>query len=421
MIQTASFVEHLRRLNYSQYAGVPCSFLKPFINCVIDDSTLDYIGATSEGEAVGITLGAYLAGRKTVTMCQNSGLGNMVNPLTSLNYPFRVPTLLIVTWRGEPGMKDEPQHEQMGRIMHRLLDVMEIPWLPFPTDESEIAGVMEKAEASLQERQRPFALIMSQDSVADHKLGNQSEPPLVQSEQRHALQLQEPQRLTRSEVLALILETLHGDEAIVATTGKTGRELFTIEDRPGHLYVVGGMGTASAIGFGVAHALPQQPVVVIDGDGAALMKLGSLATIGYYQPQNLLHILLDNESHDSTGGQRTCSGVTRFADIAAAANYRNAFAAGREDDIREFLKLLRHRPGPSLLHVKIRPGSPKVLGRPTVKPHEVKDRFMSFLRDRDSSSVKAQDREPAVHGPLSDSPSRDHAIQANPRHGSVPL
>ncbi len=170
MISAASFVEHLRGLGYSQYAGVPCSFFTSFLNYVIDDPSLDYIGATSEGEAVGITLGAALAGRKTVTMCQNSGLGNMVNPLTSLNYPFRIPTLLIVTWRGQPGVKDEPQHEQMGRIMHQMLETMEIPWLPFPQEESEIAGVMAQAEASMQERQRPFALVMPKDSIAPHEL-----------------------------------------------------------------------------------------------------------------------------------------------------------------------------------------------------------------------------------------------------------
>src|SRR5258705_6313515 len=155
MIPASVFIEHLRSLGYSQYAGVPCSYLKPFINYVIDDPSLDYIGAASEGEAVGIAMGAYLAGRKTVAMCQNSGLGNMVNPLTSLNYPFRIPTLLITTWRGEPGVKDEPQHEQMGRITHQLLDTLEIPWLPFPQDESEIAGVMAQAEASMHERERP--------------------------------------------------------------------------------------------------------------------------------------------------------------------------------------------------------------------------------------------------------------------------
>jgi len=378
MIPAAPFVEHLRALGYSQFAGVPCSFFTSFINYVINDPTLDYIGATSEGEAVGITMGAALAGRKTVTMCQNSGLGNMVNPLTSLNYPFRIPTLLIVTWRGQPGVKDEPQHEQMGRIMHQLLDTLEIPWLPFPTDESEIAATMAQAEASMASRQRPFALVMAKDSIAPHELSGRAQPVRVSTDLRENFAASE--RLTRTEALELILESLDGDEAIIATTGKTGRELFTIADRVNHLYVVGGMGTASAIGFGVAHALPRQPVVVIDGDGAALMKLGSLATIGAYQPENFLHIILDNEAHDSTGGQATVSPLVRFAEIAAATNYRSAFAVDRREDICAAVRELRHRRGPSLLHVKIRLGSPENLGRPTVKPHEVKERFSAFLK-----------------------------------------
>jgi phosphonopyruvate decarboxylase len=379
MISASSFVDHLNGLGYSQYAGVPCSFLTSLINHVIDDRALDYVGATSEGEAVGITFGAFLAGRKTVTMCQNSGLGNMVNPLTSLNYPFRVPTLLIVTWRGQPQVKDEPQHEQMGRIIHRLLETLEIPWLPFPASEAEIGKTMAQAEESMEQRKRPFALIVQKGSVAPHPLSSRHRPELVETDLRQNLLAKENQRLTRTAAIELILDALAGDEAIIATTGKTGRELFEISDRANHLYVVGGMGTASAIGFGVAHALPRQPVVVIDGDGAALMKLGVLATIGFYQPSNLLHIILDNEAHDSTGGQQTASAVVRFAAIAAAANYRSAFAVDRSEEIREAVRLLRHRRGPSLLRVKIQPGSPEKLGRPTMKPHEVKDRFSQFL------------------------------------------
>jgi phosphonopyruvate decarboxylase len=382
MISASSVVEHLRGLGYSQYAGVPCSFFTSFINYVIGDPRLDYVGATSEGEAVGVTFGAFLAGRKTVTMCQNSGLGNMVNPLTSLNYPFRVPTLLIVTWRGQPQVKDEPQHEQMGRIMHRLLETLEIPWLPFPTSETEIADTMAHAEANMAERQRPFALIMEKGSIASHALAERLQPDRLVTDLRENFSARESERFTRTAALQLILDELVGDEAIIATTGKTGRELFTISDRPNHLYVVGGMGTASAIGFGVAHALPGQPVVVIDGDGAALMKLGSLATIGFYQPPHFLHIVLDNEAHDSTGGQQTASGTVRFAAIAAASNYRSAFAADRVEDIREAIRFLRHQPGPSLLHVKIQRGSPEKLGRPTVKPHEVKERFSEFLRSK---------------------------------------
>ena len=380
MIEASSFIEPLRDLGYSQYAGVPCSFLTPFINYVIDDPTLDYVGATSEGEAVAFNLGAYLAGRKTVSICQNSGLGNMVNPLTSLNYPFRVPTLLITTWRGQPGVKDEPQHVQMGEITHKLLETLEIPWRAFPTEESEIAAVIREADETMTRTQRPFALVMAKDSVAEHKLQSRRAAELVETKRQGQLALATEQRLTRTEVLQLLLDTLHGDEAIVATTGKTGRELFTVADRPNHIYVVGGMGTASAIGFGIAHASPSQPVVVIDGDGAALMKMGNMATIGSYQPANLLHIVVDNEVHDSTGGQSTVSSSVRFADVAAAANYRHAHTADRPEDIRDSVRFLRDQPGPSLLHVKIRSGSPKELGRPTVKPHEVKERLMGFLR-----------------------------------------
>jgi len=379
MISAFSFIGQLRSLGYSQYAGVPCSFLTSLINYVIDDPALDYIGATSEGEAVGITFGAFLAGRKTVTMCQNSGLGNMVNPLTSLNYPFLVPTLLIVTWRGQPQVKDEPQHEQMGRIVHRLLETLDIPFLPFPTSEAEIARTMEQAEESMEKRKRPFALVMQKGSVAPHALSGRPEPESIKTDLQENLSATKTERLTRTAAIELILDALAGDEAIIASTGKIGRELFTILDRANHLYVVGGMGTASAIGFGVAHALPRQPVVVIDGDGAALMKLGALATIGFYQPSNLLHIILDNEAHDSTGGQQTASGIVRFAAVAAAANYRSAFTADHPEEIRKAVRLLCHRPGPSLLHIKIQPGSPEKLGRPILKPHEVKERFSQFL------------------------------------------
>ncbi len=381
MIEAAEFIEALSGRGYSHYSGVPCSFLKPFINYVIDEPTLDYVGAASEGEAVGIAMGEYLAGKKTVAMCQNSGLGNMVNPLTSLNHPFRIPTLLISTWRGETGVKDEPQHEQMGRIMPMLFDTLEIPWKPFPTETDQIAAVVEEAEASMRERSLPFGLIMSKDSVAPHQLRREPHPLVVRTERRDCGWHATEERLIRTEALNLILENLHGNEAIIATTGKTGRELFTIADRPNHLYVVGGMGAASAIGLGLAHAKPDQPVVVIDGDGAALMKLGAMATVGFHQPKNLLHIILDNEQHDSTGGQQTSSGVVRFADVAAATNYRNAWSADAGEDIGECIRELRRREGPSLLHVKIKPGSPANLGRPTVKPHEVKERFMEFVRN----------------------------------------
>ena len=384
MIKAAEFIEQLRARGYSHYAGVPCSYLKPFINYVIGDSKLKYTGAASEGEAVGISMGAYLAGSKTVTMCQNSGLGNMVNPLTSLNFPFQVPTLLITTWRGEPGRPDEPQHQLMGQITHQLLETMRVPWLPFPDEGSDIGKVLDEADASMRGRNLPFALVMSEGSVAEHELEAQPTPERISSKVREEGILEGPARMIRTEALETILGALQGNEAIIATTGKTGRELFTIADRPNHLYVVGGMGTASAIGLGVCLKRPNQSVVVIDGDGGALMKLGAFATIGYYQPPNLLHVILDNEAHDSTGGQATASPTVDFAQVAAAANYRNAVRVDARENLEAVIRELRQKPGPSLLHVKIRQGSPKNLGRPTVKPHEVKERFMRFLAGNDS-------------------------------------
>ena len=381
MIDAGTFITALKRLCYSQFAGVPCSYLKPFINFVINDPTLDYIGAASEGEAVAISLGAFLAGRKTVTMCQNSGLGNMVNPLTSLNFPFRIPTLLIVTWRGQPGRIDEPQHEQMGAITPKLLELMDIPWSIFPQTESEIDSVIDRADEYMRENSRPYALVMPEDSVATHELTQQQRGQVIVTN-RLTYPARPDDRLTRTEALELIVSAQPADRAIVATTGKTGRELFTVSDSPANIYVVGGMGTASGIGLGIAHALPEKSVTVIDGDGAALMKLGTLATIGYYQPKNLLHIILDNEQHDSTGGQQTVSSTVRFAEVAAAVNYRNAAFAEDRESIAESVKKLLMLPGPSLLHIKIKPGSPPKLGRPTIKPYEVKQRFMSFLQAR---------------------------------------
>ncbi len=382
MIEAGALLARLRALGYSFFSGVPCSFLTPLINAVINDRELNYVGAASEGEAVGINLGASLAGRKTVTLCQNSGLGNTVNPLTSLNFPFRVPTLLITTWRGEPGLADEPQHELMGRITQRLLDTLEIPWQQFPEEAGEMDAALDRADSSMRERQLPFAFVLRKDTIAPCALQPQRQSGAVKAIER-LLPFDSPQdRLTRTGAIERILHACSDDDAIVGTTGKTGRELFTVADRPGNLYVVGGMGTASAIGLGIAHALPRQRVIVLDGDGAALMKMGTLATIGHYQPERLMHIILDNEAHDSTGGQSTVSSTVDFARIAAAANYRQVFSAERPADLDACLAEMRSKPGPSLLHLKIRQGSPEKLGRPTVKPPEIKERFSQFLASR---------------------------------------
>jgi phosphonopyruvate decarboxylase len=382
MIEANQFIEQLEESGHTFVSGVPCSFLTPFINRVIASSELDYVAAASEGEAVGINLGAYLAGRKTVTLCQNSGLGNMVNPLTSLNYPFRIPSLLIVTWRGEPGVPDEPQHELMGQITHKLLETIEVPCLPFPETDEAIQPAMEQVLHAMQASQLPAAFLMRKGSVRSEELpcASTAQKGVTKWVGQHAQWGALEAQPSRRQAISAILHVAPERAAIIATTGKTGRELYTIADREQHLYVVGGMGTASGIGLGVALNVPDKPVVVIDGDGAALMKLGAFATIGSQPAQNLVHVLLDNEVHDSTGGQATASSTVRFAEVAAASNYRNVCEADSLEAFTAGFDALLKREGPSLIHLKVRPGSMDDLGRPRVTPVQVKERFMRFLQ-----------------------------------------
>jgi len=313
MIEATSFLDAAAAIGVGFYAGVPCSFLTPLINRTASDRTLRYVGAASEGEAVAIAAGAWLAGRETAVMCQNSGLGNAVNPLTSLNTPFRIPTLLIVTWRGQPGLNDEPQHELMGRITKNLLDVIEVPHRRFPDDPEALGPVMQEARATMARTSLPFALVLEKGSIRDEPLDEPPRMPLAPGER---VDLREGgSRPTRLALLETLLASIPDEVPIVATTGKAGRELFTLADREQHIYQVGSMGCASPMGLGVAMTTGRR-TVVLDGDGAALMKLGSMATIGAYQPSGLLHVLLDNGVHDSTGGQATVSPSVDFAAVA---------------------------------------------------------------------------------------------------------
>jgi phosphonopyruvate decarboxylase len=185
-------------------------------------------------------------------------------------------------------------------------------------------------------------------------------------------------RPRRIEILSSLLQVLPDSAAIIATTGKCGRELFTLADREQHLYVVGSMGCASAIGLGAAVHV-KNPIVVLDGDGAALMKMGNLATIGTYAPSNLIHVLLDNGVHDSTGGQQTVSANVDFATIAAACGYVSATQCDDGPGFEQVISASLRAPGPHFIRVLIRPGSIEKLGRPTVTPIEFGERFRSFL------------------------------------------
>ncbi|MBF0354883.1 MAG: phosphonopyruvate decarboxylase [Alphaproteobacteria bacterium] len=377
MIKAAQFLSEASRQGIDFYTGVPCSFLTPMINRVISDPAIQYVGAASEGEAVAIAAGAWLAGRETVVMCQNSGLGNAVNPLTSLNWPFRIPTLMIVTWRGQAGLKDEPQHELMGEITASLLDVLRVPHLPFPTQPDEIAKALDTARSSMAETGLPFAFIMAKDSVEEETL-DQPQPSLSPPGGYSDFRSNGP-KAARANLLERLLSAIPQSAAVVATTGKCGRELFTLADREQHLYQVGSMGGASAMGLGVA-LNANRPVVVLDGDGAALMKMGNVATIGAYRPSNLTHVIFDNGVHDSTGGQMTVSGSVDFAQVALASGYAHASSVDDALGFDKAFALALTTPGPHLIHARIAPGSMDKLGRPTVKPWEVARRFKAFLQ-----------------------------------------
>ncbi len=376
MITAHDFMEAATRAGFDFYTGVPCSYLTPLINGVLSNRALAYVGAASEGEAVAIAAGAWLAGRQTVVMCQNSGLGNTVNPLTSLNAPFGIPTLLITTWRGRPGEPDEPQHEVMGQITHSLLDLMGLAHLPFPATTGDVAPCLASAVSTMNARALPFAFVMAKGDVAD--TGLDQPDPVQPVAGKRAIFTKGGARPARAEVLSRFLALTDEQTAVIATTGKTGRELFTLADRPQHLYQVGSMGGASGMALGVALNTPRR-VVVLDGDGAALMKLGALATIGAQAPANLLHILLDNGVHDSTGGQATTSASVDLAAVALACNYRYAASC---DDLHGFEQAwaeAQAAKGPAMIHIRIAPGSMDKLGRPTVTPHFVARRFKSFL------------------------------------------
>ncbi len=376
MVQAKTFLDQAHKRGFDFYTGVPCSFLTPIINRVISDRGTRYVGAASEGEAVGIASGAWLAGRSTVVMCQNSGLGNTINPLTSLNWPFRIPTLMVVTLRGEPGINDEPQHELMGEITAQMLDVVRVDNAPFPETDEAVGPALDKAIASMDARSLPFGFILRKGTVANEKL---DEPPFAMHPTGDYHDRREGGgRPMRYAVLERVVAVAPERAAIIATTGFCGRELYMIADRPQHLYQVGSLGCASAMGLGVALNV-DRPVIVFDGDGAALMKMGSLATIGAQAPKNLVHILLDNGVHESTGGQATVSPGVDFARVALACGYRSATACDSLKGLDGALTDALAAPGPHMIHIRLEPGTIDNLVRPSVKPPEVARRFRAFL------------------------------------------
>jgi phosphonopyruvate decarboxylase len=311
-------------------------------------------------------------------MIQNSGLGNAVSPLTSLTHVFRIPLLLICTHRGAPGVKDEPQHELMGRITGRMFDTMELPWEPFPTAPDAIAPVLERADLHMARERRPYGLVMQKGTVAPHALRRGWRPRGANSKAGPGYDYCGRERPWRSEVLSHVLAHAPENTVLIATTGYTGRELYALADRPNHLYMVGSMGCASSLGLGLALARPDLHVVVLDGDGAALMRMGNLATLGAYGGANLTHLVLDNEAHDSTGAQSTVSAGIDFAGIAESCGY-GVTAAGDHLELIEALFAAEAHGRARLAQIKIRTGTREDLPRPALSPTQVLDRLMAHI------------------------------------------
>ncbi|MBI4429422.1 MAG: phosphonopyruvate decarboxylase [Ignavibacteriales bacterium] len=382
MITADEFLRPCLDRGFNFFTGTPCSYLKPIINYVIDHEEYRFVDAVNEGDAVAMASGFTIGGGRAVVMFQNSGLGNAVNPLTSLAYTFRIPLLVIVTLRGEPGgEKDEPQHELMGLITTRLLDTMQIKWSYFPDENRKVADLLDRAEEYFDAESRPYALVMRKKDVDRYDLVKKSQPGKFEFHVNHRDQFLLPceSRHSRKEALREIQSAAGKETIVVASTGYNGRELHDLEDRENQFYMVGSMGCAAALGFGLSLARHERRIIVVDGDGALLMRTGNLATVGFHQPQNLIHVLLDNEAHDSTGGQLTVSRGISFAAAAKAFGYKHVISTDRLVVFREVMNSRLLDQGPVFVHFKIRKGATGELGRPHLQPFQVKERLMMFL------------------------------------------
>ncbi len=377
VIEASQFVEPAKRLGFDFWAAVPCSFLTPFINYTIGDAGLTYVSSANEGDAVAAASGAALGGHRSVAMMQNSGLGNAISPLTSLNHVFRIPVLLIITLRGEPGKPDEPQHELMGEITPGLLETLQIPWDWFPDRQENVEDVLNTAVDHMDSSGRPYALIMKKGTVGPYPLGPVSGFAKSHTEVARDSKTSEFELPDRHRVLKTLVDCTDVNETVlIASTGFNGRELYAIADRPNQLYMVGSMGCASSLGLGLSLVRPDRKIVVIDGDGAALMRMGNLATAGAYGGQNFYHLLLDNHVHESTGGQATVSTAVDFPAVAVACGYQSVLRAdAASPGIDGFLCAK----APAFMHIETSRGVPEGLPRPTVRPASVARRLMANL------------------------------------------
>lgn len=348
MIDCCELVDQLDRRGWTSAAGVPCSTFAGPIEHLADNGR--YIASPHEGLAVSRATGVALAGGRQVVIAQNSGLGNMVNPLASLTAPYAVPVLILMSLRGWPSeASDEPQHGITGGVTEALLSSLGVEPIVLDGSHSDLERAMDRADIRYRDRQSS-ALLFPMKSVGRHSGSDSSEtgPAAAAADGPGA-----PSSRTVVEVLSRLLgATTSADPVVLSTTGYLSRYLFATADRPRNFYMQGSMGHVSSIAAGYAAADADSTVVVLDGDGAALMHLGAMAGIGAERPANLIHLIVDNGRYHSTGGQQTASHSIDFAAMAGACGYRSAIRVRTEQDLESELESMLREPGPHCLVVE---------------------------------------------------------------------
>ena len=378
MINPAFFYETLMSYGIDFYAGVPDSLLKNLC-AYITDHTEDnhHIIAANEGGAMGLAAGHYLAtGKAACVYMQNSGEGNIINPLASLTDKdvYHIPVLLVIGWRGKPGVHDEPQHVKQGKVTTGLLNVMGIDYEVLSKDEDKAAKQIEKAAKALQNKD-VFALVIEKDTFEDYKLQKNEQNDLTMS---------------REEAIQTVAAALGEKDCIVSTTGMISRELFEYRSamKQGHerdFLTVGSMGHASQIALGIALAQPDRKVWCFDGDGASIMHMGNMAIVANKTPKNYIHVVFNNGAHDSVGGQPTVGLHIDLPAVAKAVGYKVVMSVDSKEELEKQLSTLNSQlstiEGPILLEIRVRKGNRKDLGRPTTTPIQNKEALMEFLKN----------------------------------------
>lgn len=375
MIRPEYFYNTLMGMGIDFYTGVPDSLLKDICAYITDHADRkNNIIAANEGGAVGLAAGYHLAtGNIPVVYMQNSGLGNTVNPLMSLTDSdvYRIPVLLVIGWRGEPGVHDEPQHVKQGKTTLPLLDAMEIRHEIMSGDEAELEKQLAGGVKYMKETGRAFALVVKKGTFGKYKLQNGTHNPYT---------------MEREEAIKAVAGAMDVKDIVVSTTGKISRELFehrtaTGEGHSRDFLTVGSMGHASQIALGIALNRPERNVYCFDGDGAAIMHMGGMGIVASMLPGNFYHIVFNNGAHDSVGGQPTIGFGIDLPKIAAGCGYKTVMSVATRSELDTILPTLTTLPAPLLLEIKVKKGSRDDLGRPTTTPVENKEALMSFLEE----------------------------------------